>query len=157
LSPSNICVSYGPEDFYVYPIYFRYSIHNFKLRVSLSSIFVKDQAKALEFYTEKLGFCKKQDVDLGEYKWLTVCDAENKGVELLLEPNAHEASKAYQAAIYADGLPAQILAVDDLNAEYERLKKAGVHFTKEPFDAGTVLVAILDDTCGNLIQLVQEK
>ena len=124
------------------------------IRISVTSVFVEDQEKALAFYTETLGFEKKTDVSAGDYRWLTVVSsAARDGVELLLEPNAHPAAKAYQAAIYADGIPATQFEVDDLDAEYARLMDLGVMFSTPPTDYGVARVAILDDTCGNWIQL----
>jgi catechol 2,3-dioxygenase-like lactoylglutathione lyase family enzyme len=124
------------------------------IRIRVTSIFVNDQEKALAFYTEKLGFVKQQDVPAGDYRWLTVASsAEPDGVQLLLEPNAHPAAKAYQAAIHADGIPATAFEVDDLDAEIARLTGLGVTFKGPPADYGVVRVAVLDDTCGNWIQL----
>ena len=121
----------------------------------MSSVFVDDQRKALKFYTEVLGFQKRADVPTGEFSWLTVGNEESD-FELLLEPNAHPAAKAYQAAIYADAIPASMFFVDDLNQEFGRLKKLGVNFKSDPADMGGVKIAILDDTCGNLISLCQQ-
>lgn len=124
------------------------------IRINVTSVFVDDQAKALTFYTEVLGFVPKQDVDLGGPRWLTVVSpAEPDGVELLLEPSEHPAVGPYKAALVADGIPCASFAVDDVAAEYQRLRSAGVVFTQEPTDLGPVTVATLDDTCGNLIQI----
>lgn len=126
------------------------------MRVYITSVFVDDQSKALEFYTRALGFRAKNDEPVGEYRWLTVVSAENpEGTELLLEPAAHPAVKPYRDALIKDGLPATSFQVDDLNAEYQRLRGLGVNFVQDPMDAGPVRVATLDDTCGNLIQLVE--
>ncbi len=128
------------------------------MRVNLSSVYVDDQDKALRFYTEVLGFQKKVDVPVGEYRWLTVVSTEDPdGVELLLEPDAHPAAKPFKEALVADGVPLTSFAVDDVQAEYERLRALGVHFTQEPADMGTVTTAVLDDTCGNLIQIAHSK
>ncbi|WP_163549479.1 VOC family protein [Candidatus Frankia nodulisporulans] len=126
------------------------------MRVNLASVYVDDQDKALRFYTEVLGFVKKTEVPLGEHRWLTVVAPEAPdGVELLLEPDAHPASKAFKAALVADGIPLTSFAVDDVRAEVTRLRDLGVRFTLDPTDAGSVTIAVLDDTCGNLIQLTQ--
>jgi len=126
------------------------------MKIYVTSVFVDDQAKALKFYTEKLGFIKKQDIPLGEASWLTVVSPENPdGVELLLEPDGNPVSKTYKAGLVEQGIPATSFMVDDLQAEYEKLKNSGVEFTMEPTNMGTVIAAVLDDTCGNLIQLVQ--
>ncbi|CAM2009486.1 VOC family protein [Acanthopleuribacter pedis] len=127
------------------------------MRINLTSVMVDDQAKAETFYTGTLGFVKKHDIDMGEHRWLTVVSPEGGATQLLLEPNAHPAGKTFQAAIYADGIPAACFEVDDIQAEFERLGAAGVHFKREPMDIGPAWIAILDDTCGNYIQLVQEK
>ena len=127
------------------------------MKIKLSSVFVDDQDKALKFYTEVLGFAKKADLPAGEFRWLSVASPESPDeIELLLEPNAHAAAKTYQKAIYGDGIPATTLFVDDIQAEHERMKELGVAFTMEPKEMGPVTVAIFDDTCGNLIQLVQQ-
>jgi catechol 2,3-dioxygenase-like lactoylglutathione lyase family enzyme len=122
--------------------------------INVTSVFVDDQQKALDFYTNKLGFLKKTDMPAGEYRWLTVVSPDQPdGVELLLEPNAHPAAKAFQAAIVADGIPATSFAVSDINAEYKRLSEAGVDFVQPPTEMGPVTTAVFDDTCGNLIQI----
>lgn len=124
------------------------------IRINLTSVFVDDQAKALEFYTDKLGFVAKTDVPVGEYRWLTVVSAdEPDGTELLLEPDQHPAAKAYTAALTADGIPSASFAVDDVAATYADLSSRGVTFTQQPTAMGPVVTAVLDDTCGNLIQL----
>ena len=128
------------------------------MRIHLTSVFVDDQAKALRFYTEVLGFVEKVDVPVGEYRWLTVVAPDDPdGPQLLLEPNAHRAVPPYQQALMADGIPATSFAVDDVRAEFERLRELGVGFTQDPVDAGPVVTAILNDTCGNLIQITQVK
>ena len=126
------------------------------IRINVTSVLVDDQAKALAFYTEKLGFLKKTDVPAGEYRWLTVVSpASPDGVELLLEPDGHPAARPFKEALAADGIPWTQFAVDDVAAEVARLKALGVVFTQEATDLGPVVVAVLDDTCGNLIQLAQ--
>jgi catechol 2,3-dioxygenase-like lactoylglutathione lyase family enzyme len=124
------------------------------MRINVTSVFVDDQAKALAFYTDALGFVKKTDVPAGEARWLTVVSPEAPdGVELLLEPNSHPAAQAYQQALVADGIPATSFAVDDVQAEFERLNAKGVQFVQPPTAMGPVTTAVLDDTCGNLIQI----
>ncbi|WP_344086191.1 VOC family protein [Luedemannella helvata] len=124
------------------------------MRINLTSVFVDDQAKALAFYTDVLGFRTKNDVPLGEHRWLTVVSpADPEGVELLLEPAGHPAVGPYRQALVDDGIPATAFAVDDVRQEYERLTALGVVFTQPPADMGPVTTAVLDDTCGNLIQL----
>jgi catechol 2,3-dioxygenase-like lactoylglutathione lyase family enzyme len=126
------------------------------MRITLTSVFVDDQDRALRFYTEVLGFVKKTDVPLGEHKWLTVASAEEPdGVQLLLEPSDHPAVKPFKEALVGDGIPAAQFAVEDVRAEYERLRKLDVVFTQEPTSLGPVTTAVFDDTCGNLIQLAQ--
>jgi catechol 2,3-dioxygenase-like lactoylglutathione lyase family enzyme len=121
-------------------------------------VFVDDQSKAHDFYTRVLGFKTKHDLPLGSHRWLTVVSPEDPdGTELLLEPNEHPAVKPYQTALVEDGIPAKSFQVDDVDAEYRRLLGLGVSFTQKPMDAGPVRIAVLDDTCGNLIQLVQMK
>ncbi|MEE1941809.1 VOC family protein [Streptomyces sp. TRM 70361] len=124
------------------------------MRIHLSSIHVDDQDKALRFYTEVLGFRKKTEVPLGEHRWLTVVSPEDPdGTELVLEPDDHPAVGPYKAALADDGIPVTSFAVDDVHAEFDRLRGLGVHFTQEPLETGPVTTAVLDDTCGNLIQL----
>jgi catechol 2,3-dioxygenase-like lactoylglutathione lyase family enzyme len=126
------------------------------MRIYITSIFVDDQARALDFYTKKLGFEVKHDVPLGEHRWLTVVSKEQPdGTELLLEPSDHPAVPPYKNALVEDGIPATSFQVDNVDAEFERLKDIGVTFTQEPTDAGPVRMAVLNDTCGNLLQLVQ--
>ena len=127
------------------------------MRIVLSSVFVDDQAGALDFYTTKLGFIKKADVPLGEARWLTVVSPDDQdGVELLLEPDGHPAVRPFKNALVQDGIPFASFAVRDIRAEYDRLRAAGVVFTQPPVEMGPVTTAVLDDTCGNLIQLAQK-
>ncbi len=122
------------------------------MRIELTSIHVDDQDKALAFYTEVLGFVKKQDFPVGQFKWLTVVSPEAPdAVELLLEPNDNPAAQAYQQALFEQGIPHAAFAVDDVQAEYERLDGLGVVFSGQPVEAGGVAQAIFDDTCGNRI------
>jgi catechol 2,3-dioxygenase-like lactoylglutathione lyase family enzyme len=125
--------------------------------INVCSVWVDDQAKALRFYTEVLGFVKKTDVPVGDgHSWLTVVSPTYPdGVELLLEPDAHPASKQFKAAIVADGIPFTSFAVEDVRQEYDRLTALGVEFTQPPTNLGPVTTAVLDDTCGNLIQIAQ--
>ena len=127
------------------------------MKITVTSIPVKDQAKALKFYTEILGFIKKHDIPIGADRWLTlVSPQEPDGVELLLEPNAeYPTMKALKESLVKDGIPFTQFQVDDVHAEYERLKDLGVLFTIEPTDMGMTIAAIFDDTCGNLIQIYQ--
>jgi catechol 2,3-dioxygenase-like lactoylglutathione lyase family enzyme len=126
------------------------------MRINLSSVLVHDQEVALRFYTEVLGFVKKTEVPLGEHRWLTVVSPdEPDGVELVLEPDVHPAAKPWKEALVGDGIPYTSFAVDDVRAEYERMRGLGVRFTQEPLEMGPVTTAVFDDTCGNLIQLVQ--
>jgi catechol 2,3-dioxygenase-like lactoylglutathione lyase family enzyme len=128
------------------------------MRIALTSVYVDDQAKALAFYTGVLGFQKRHDIPLGADSWLTVVSPDAPGgPELLLEPAGHPAVKPYRDSLFADGVPLAQFAVDDVEAEYERLRAAGVEFTMTPTDAGTVMVAIFNDTCGNLIQIIAQK
>ena len=124
------------------------------IRINLTSVFVDDQAKALDFYVDKLGFVPKNDIPLGEFRWLTVVSpGEPDGTELLLEPDQHPAAKAYTTALAADGIPSASFAVDDVAATFADLSARGVVFTQTPTAMGPVITAVLDDTCGNLIQL----
>jgi predicted enzyme related to lactoylglutathione lyase len=126
------------------------------MRIKLTSVYVDDQDKALKFYTEVLGFQKKQDYPVGKFKWLTVVSPEDPtGVQLLLEPDENPAAKTFKAALYAQGMPMTTFFVDDLRKEAERMKQLGAVFTMEPTTVGPTTVAIFDDTCGNLIQLTQ--
>jgi catechol 2,3-dioxygenase-like lactoylglutathione lyase family enzyme len=127
------------------------------MRINLSSVYVDDQDKALAFYTEILGFEKKVEIPLGKYRWLTVVSPQDPdGTQLVLEPDAHAAVKAFKQALVADGIPLTSFAVDDARAEFERLRALGVRFHKEPIVMGPVTIAVFDDTCGNLIQIHQQ-
>lgn len=126
------------------------------MRIIVTSIFVQDQAKALDFYTNVLGFQIKQNVDMGEFRWVTLVSPENPdGTELLLEPNEHPAAKDFQERLYEDGIPFTMLGVSDVAQEYERLSKHGVTFTVPPSEMDGIKMAVFDDTCGNLIQIIQ--
>ena len=126
------------------------------MKIVVTSILVDDQEKALRFYTELLGFVKKTDVPMGTHRWLTVVSPESRdGVELLLEPDAHPAARPFKNALVADGIPFTSFGVADVQAEFGRLSRAGVRFTQPPVAMGPVTTAVLDDTCGNLIQLAQ--
>jgi catechol 2,3-dioxygenase-like lactoylglutathione lyase family enzyme len=128
------------------------------MRIRLASVPIDDYDKALDFYTETLGFVKKRDIPLGEgARWLTVVSPEEQdGTELLLEPNAdYPAMKALKKALVKDGIPYTAFQVDDIQTEYARLRELGVEFAMEPTDMGMTTVAVLDDTCGNLIQIYQ--
>jgi catechol 2,3-dioxygenase-like lactoylglutathione lyase family enzyme len=128
------------------------------MKIHLTSIFVDDQDKALRFYTDVLGFVKKSEVPLGKDRWLTVVSPEDPdGTELLLEPDGHPAVKPYKEALVEDGIPAASFAVEDVSAEFNRLRELGVRFTQEPLEMGPVTTAVLDDTCGNLIQIVHSE
>ena len=128
------------------------------MRINLASVLVDDQSKALRFYTEILGFEKKVEIPLSEHhSWLTVVSPEDPdGTQLVLEPDAHPAAKPFKNALVNDGIPFTSFAVDDVQAEFERLRELGVTFTQEPTDLGTVTTAVFDDTCGNLIQIAAE-
>ena len=127
------------------------------MRIHLSSVLVDDQEKALGFYTQTLGFLKKHDIPLGEYRWLTVVSPEDPdGTELVLEPDEHPAVKPFKSALVEDGIPFTSFAVQDVAAEHRRLEALGVRFTQPPTELGTVITAVFDDTCGNLIQIAQE-
>ncbi|ACZ86998.1 VOC family protein [Streptosporangium roseum] len=126
------------------------------IKIAVASVFVEDQSKALAFYTEVLGFEKRQDIPLGDARWLTVASpAGPDGVELLLEPNGNPIAKTYQQGLFEAGIPATTFAVDDIHAEYARMAGLGVVFTAEPVEAGQVTSVVFDDTCGNLIGLHQ--
>jgi catechol 2,3-dioxygenase-like lactoylglutathione lyase family enzyme len=126
------------------------------LKITLASITVNDQDKALKFYTEVLGFVKKTELPMGEAKWLTVVSPEGSAdIELVLEPNTHPAARTYQRAIFEDGIPATSFASADVHEDYDRLTRHGVVFRTQPTRTGPVIVAVLDDTCGNLIQIHQ--
>ncbi|MGW0904192.1 VOC family protein [Streptomyces sp. NPDC002853] len=124
------------------------------MRIHLTSVFVDDQEKAARFYTDVLGFVKKHDVPVGEDRWLTVVSPEDPhGTELLLEPSGHPAVQPYKTALVADGIPVTSFAVQDVAAEFDRLRGLGVKFTQEPLEMGPITTAVFDDTCGNLIQI----
>ncbi len=126
------------------------------MRITLTSVFVSDQDEALRFYTETLGFVKKHDVPAGEYRWITVVSPDDPdGAELLLEPNENPVAQTYQKGLFDQGIPANSFGVTDIHAEHERLKALGVAFTMEPTEMGPVTIAVFDDTCGNLIQIMQ--
>ena len=128
------------------------------LEIRIAGVFVDNQEKAEKFYTEKLGFVVKSNVPVGKFRWLTVVSKDNPdGTELLLEPNENDAAEAYQKSIYEQGIPATTFFVVDLDAEYERLHQKGVKFVLAPTETGEIKIAIFDDTCGNLIQIVQES
>ena len=128
------------------------------MRIFLASVFVDDQQKALRFYTETQGFRVKHNIPLGEFAWITVVSEEApEGTELLLEPDDHPAVGPFRKALVADGIPSTSFAVDDVGVEHERLVAKGVQFVQPPTDLGTVITAIFDDSCGNLIQISEEK
>ena len=127
------------------------------MRIELTGVLVDNQEKALQFYTDILGFLPKHDIPVsGDDRWLTVVSPEQPaGVELLLEPNGNPAASVFQQAIFEQGIPAAMFAVDDVQTEYDRLLELGVVFTMEPTEMGPVTIAVFNDTCGNLIQLAQ--
>ena len=126
------------------------------MRIILTGVFVDDQDKALKFYTETLGFVLKHDVPAGEYRWITAVSPDDPdGTELLLEPNENPVAQEYQKRLFDQGIPANSFGVTDIGAEHERLKALGVSFTMEPTEMGPVTIAVFDDTCGNLIQIMQ--
>lgn len=126
------------------------------MKIRLVSIFVDDQEKALQFYTNVLGFMKKHDMPAGGARWITVVSPEGPDeLELVLEPNGHPAARAYQEALFKDGIPVTAFESTDIRTECERLKERGVVFTMEPTKAGPVTLAVFADTCGNLIQVFQ--
>jgi len=128
------------------------------MRIHLASVLVDDQQKALRFYTETLGFQLKHNIPLGEHAWITVVSEEApEGTQLVLEPDAHPAVRPFKRALVEDGIPWTSFAVDDVEAEHERLLGRGVRFVQPPTDLGTVTTAVFDDSCGNLIQIVAEK
>lgn len=127
------------------------------MKINVISVMVDDQAKALRFYTEVLGFMKKREIRLGEHSWLTVVSPEDPdGTELSLEPDEHPAARPFKRALVADGIPYTSFAVDDVTAEHDRLVARGVRFTQPPTEMGPVTTAVFDDTCGNLIQIAAE-
>jgi catechol 2,3-dioxygenase-like lactoylglutathione lyase family enzyme len=126
------------------------------MKIVVTNVMVDDQAKALRFYTDVLGFEKKEDIPVGEHRWLTVVSPQDpNGIELLLEPDAHPAAKPFKKALVDDGMPYTSFGVDDVKAEFERLSGRGVRFTQPPTEMGPVTTAVFDDTCGNLIQIAQ--
>ena len=126
------------------------------MRITLTGVFVRDQDEALRFYTETLGFVKKHDVPVGEFKWLTVVSPDDPdGTELLLEPNENPVAQAFQQGLFDQGIPAASFGVTDIRAECEKLKSLGVAFTMDPTEVTNVTIAVFDDTCGNLIQIMQ--
>ena len=128
------------------------------MRIHLASVMVDDQQKALRFYTETLGFQLKHNIPLGEHAWITVVSEEApEGTELVLEPDEHPAARPFKRALVEDGIPWTAFAVNDVEAEHERLVAKGVRFVQPPTDLGTVITAVFDDTCGNLIQIAEEK
>ena len=128
------------------------------MRIHLSGVFVDDQQKALRFYTETLGFQLKHNIPLGDHAWITVVSEEApEGTELLLEPDDHPAVRPFKRALVEDGIPSNSFAVDDVEAEHKRLMARGVRFVQPPTDLGTVITAVFDDSCGNLIQIQEEK
>lgn len=128
------------------------------MRIHVTSVYVEDQEKALRFYTDVLGFVKKNDIPLGAHRWLTVvAESQPDGPELLLEPEGHPAVRPFKSALVEDGIPFTSFAVPDVAAEYQRLSGLGVRFTQPPTDLGAVVTAVLDDTCGNLIQIAEAK
>ncbi len=127
------------------------------IRIGLTSVLVDDQDKALTFYTDILGFVKKEDVPMGRHRWLTVVSRQDPdGVELVLEPDEHPAATPFKEALVTDGIPFTSFMVDDVHAEHERLTAQGVRFTQPPVEMGPVTIAVLDDTCGNLIQILHK-
>jgi catechol 2,3-dioxygenase-like lactoylglutathione lyase family enzyme len=127
------------------------------MRITVASVLVDDQDKALRFYTDVLGFQKKTEIPLGEARWLTVVSPEEpEGTELLLEPDGHPAAKPFKEALVNDGIPFTSFAVRDVHMEFERLRGLGVRFTQEPVEMGPVTTAVFDDTCGNLIQIAHQ-
>ncbi|CDO03637.1 lactoylglutathione lyase [Oceanobacillus picturae] len=127
------------------------------MRIIVNSIFVEDQDKALEFYSKTLGFVKKHDVPTGEHRWITLVSQDDQdGTELLLEPNEHPAAKDYQQRLFAEGIPVTMFGVADIHEEYKQLVEKGVQFTMEPAEMGNVTIAVFNDTCGNLIQIIQQ-
>ena len=128
------------------------------MRIHLAGVMVDDQEKALRFYTETLGFQVKHNIPLGRHSWITVVSPEApEGTELVLEPDEHPAARPFKEALVKDGIPYTSFAVDDVEAEHERLTAKGVRFVQPPTDLGPVITAVFDDTCGNLIQIQEEK
>ncbi len=128
------------------------------MKIIVTSLFVDDQDKALNFYSETLGFVKKHDVPVGEFRWISLVSPENQdGTELILEPNENPIAKDYQKKLLEQGIPATMFGVIDVQKEYERLLKHGVNFTMEPTKMGDNTIAVFDDNCGNLIQIIEQK
>ena len=128
------------------------------MKIIVTSIFVEDQEKALAFYTKTLGFVLKHDVPSGQYRWIAlVSPDEEAGTELILEPNVHSAAKEYQERLFADGIPATMFGVEDIQEEYQRLLDLGVEFKMKPTNVGPVTIAIFNDTCGNYIQIAENN
>ena len=126
------------------------------MKLQTVSIFVDDQQRALDFYTSRLGFTVTADIPLGEHRWLTVVDPDRPdGTQISLEPKGHPAVVPFTDALIADGIPFCVLGVDDVQVEYDRLVALGETFTQPPTPMGPVIIAVLDDTCGNLLQLAQ--
>jgi catechol 2,3-dioxygenase-like lactoylglutathione lyase family enzyme len=126
------------------------------MKIVVTSVLVDDQEKALRFYTDVLGFVKKEDVPMGDARWLTVVSPQDReGTELLLEPDNHPAARPFKEALAEDGIPYTSFGVDDVQGEFERMRDLGVQFTQEPLEMGPVTTAVFDDTCGNLIQIAQ--
>jgi catechol 2,3-dioxygenase-like lactoylglutathione lyase family enzyme len=127
------------------------------MKIVVTSVLVDDQDKALRFYSDVLGFEKKHDVSLGEFRWLTVVSPQDpNGTELLLEPDVHPAAKPFKKALVEDGIPYTSFGVDDVEADFKRLSGRGVRFTQPPTAMGPVTTAVFDDTCGNLIQIAKQ-
>lgn len=128
------------------------------MNIVVTNVLVDDQAKALAFYRDVLGFELKHDISMGEHRWLTLTSpGDPNGVELLLEPDSHPAARSFKSALVQDGIPYTFFGVEDVHAEYARLSAAGVRFTRPPTDVGPVTIAVFDDTCGNLIQIAQQN
>ena len=128
------------------------------MRINVTSVYVDDQDKALNFYTGVLGFVKKTEIPLGEARWLTVVSPDDPdGTELVLEPDGHPAAGPFKRALVEDGIPFTSFAVSDVRAEYERLRSLDVYFTQQPVAMGPMTMAVFDDTCGNLIQIVSKQ
>jgi len=126
------------------------------MRINLSSVPVDDQEKAYQFYTKMLGFQKKHDIPMGKHRWITVVSPEDpKGTELVLEPDEHPAVRPFKSALVEDGIPFTAFAVEDVAAEHQRLEALGVKFTQPPTEMGSMVTAVFDDTCGNLIMITQ--
>ncbi len=133
-------------------------MEEYSMKIIVTSLFVEDQDKALKFYSETLGFVKKHDVPMGEFRWITLVSPEDQqGTELVLEPNNNPTAKEYQQKLYAGNIPATMFGVENIQNEYERLMELGVKFTMKPTNAGQVTIAVFDDTCGNLIQIAQQN